>query len=62
LTTNANVRNGTETVIVVDDILRMTARSITLGDSETDCIMLPEDRMFMTTNGAFVTLDESCDP
>ncbi len=62
LTTNVDVRSGTDTVLVVDDVVRMSALSITLGepDSEEDCIVLPADRMFNVTNGLVLNLDEAC--
>ncbi len=62
LTTNVDVRDGTNAVIVVDNFIRIDARNIILGDTDTDCIMIPENGEFVTTqNPAEVTVNETCE-
>ena len=64
LTTNVDVFDGTNAVIDVDEFIRVESRNLVLGDTDTDCVMLPDDtRMheFVTTDGpAAVFADASC--
>lgn len=64
LTTNVDVFDGTNAVIDVDDFIRVEARNITFGDTDTDCVMLPGDQasvQFVTTGAdASVVTDVSC--
>ena len=62
LTTNVDVFDGTNAVIEVDEFFRIAARNIVLGDTETDCVDIPEGAIFETTSGVqfSVLTDESC--
>ena len=62
LTTNVDVFDGTNAVIEVDEFFRIEARNINLGDSETDCLMIPVEAEFETSSGnpANIETDEVC--
>ena len=61
LTTNVDVRDGTNAVIDISASLEVNARNIILGDTDTDCLMVPENAQFNTTDSAAeVTTDDNC--
>ena len=55
LTTNVDVLDGTNAVIDIDEFIRIEARNITLGDTDTDCVMLPS----VAANVQFETSSET---
>lgn len=64
LTTNVDVFDGTSAVIDIDEFVRVEARNITFGDTDTDCVMLPSlaaNNEFVTTDGApSIITDATC--
>ena len=61
INTNVDVRDGTFAEIEVDEFMRIEARGITLGDTDDDCLMIPEDAIFVTEDlGAQVETDDDC--
>lgn len=61
LTTNVDVLDGTNTTLEVTDFLEISGRNIFLGDTDTDCLSVPDDANFITSqNAPVVTTDPSC--
>lgn len=50
LNTNVDVKDGTFAVIEIDEFMRVEARNITLGDSDDDCLIIPDDAIFITSD------------
>lgn len=63
LTTNADVFDGDAAQTVVTDFIRIEARNIVLGDTKTDCLVIPdgENREIVTSGKTeLITTDETC--
>ena len=62
LDTSANVRDGINTIIEVDELFEIdTDGIVVLGESMTDCLAIPADAVFNASNGnSNVTIDSSC--
>jgi hypothetical protein len=50
LVTNVDVLDGVNAVIMVDTFCRIEARNIVLGDTATDCVIVPAMAEFITTD------------
>ena len=61
LTTNVDVKDGTFAQIAIDDFMQVEARNIILGDTDDDCLMIPDDAIFITEDeAAQVTSNNDC--
>lgn len=61
LTTNVDVRDGATAFIEVDEFMEIFARNIVLGDSDVDCLAIPADAVFNTSqNAPNVTTNPTC--
>ena len=56
LSTNVDVMDGTNAELIVSAFIRIAARNITLGDSEFDCVLLPD-----AISQEFITSDQAAD-
>lgn len=61
LTTNVDVVDGTNTISEITDFLEISALNIILGDTDSDCLSIPADAIFNTSQDApDVTTDPTC--
>ena len=56
LSTNVDVMDGTNAALIVGSFIEISARNITLGDTDTDCVVLPD-----VASQNFITTDQAAD-